>query len=62
MTAFVRADGLKSNPDYLHFSAEALREFGVRYYEEFKKIEDKNKVFEEKCTVDQAIRNNIESL
>ena len=62
MTAFVRADGLKSNPDYLHFSAEALREFGVRYYNEFKKIEDKNKVFEEKCTVDQAIRNNIESL
>ncbi len=62
MTAYVPADGLKSNPDYLHFSAEALREFGVRYYNEFKKIEDKNKVFEEKCTVDQAIRNNIESL
>ena len=62
MTAYVPADGLKSNPDYLHFSAEALREFGVRYYDEFKKIEDKNKVFEEKCTVDQAIRNSIESL
>ncbi len=62
MTAFVSAKGLGSNPDYLHFSAQALREFGVRYYEDFLKIEDKNKVFEEKSTPDQAIRNDIEHL
>lgn len=62
MTGFVSAKGLKSNPDFLHFSAQSLREFGVRYYEEFKKLEDKNKVFVEKRTVDQAIRNEIENL
>ena len=35
MTGFVSAEGLLSNPDQLHFSARALREFGLRYYEEF---------------------------
>ena len=62
MTAFVSAKGLGSNPDNLHFSAQALREFGSRYYDEFLKIEDRNKVFEEKCTPDQAINNDIENL
>ena len=62
MTGFVPANGLGANPDNLHFSAEALREFGVRYYEEFKKLEDKNKVFAEKSTADQVIRTEIENL
>ncbi len=62
MTGFVSAKGLGANPDNLHFSAEALREFGVRYYNEFVKLEDKNKVFKEKTTADQAIRNDIEHL
>lgn len=62
MTGFVSAKGLKSNPDNLHFSAEALREFGVRYYDEFKKLEDKNKVFIEKTTADSGIQNDIEHL
>jgi len=59
---FVSAEGLLSNPDNLHFSAEALREFGVRYYDEFLKHEDKNKVFEEKPCADLAIVNEIELL
>lgn len=62
MMQFVSAEGLESNPDKLHFSAQSLREFGVRYYNEFVKIEDKNKVFEEKITADIAIKNDIESL
>lgn len=62
MTGFVSAEGLGANPDNLHFSAEALREFGLRYYNEFKKLEDKNKVFVEKSTPDLAIRNDIEYL
>lgn len=61
-TAFVSAQGLGANPDNLHFSAAALREFGLRYYDEFLKIEDKNKIFEEKSSPDQAIRNAIECL
>jgi len=62
MTGFVSAEGLSSNPDYLHFSAEALREFGIRYYNEFIKLEDKNKVFEEKPSADNAIKTDIENL
>lgn len=62
MSGFVPAEGLGANPDNLHFSAKALREFGVRYYDEFKKHEDKNKVFVEKSTMDSAIRTEIENL
>lgn len=62
MTGFVPATGLSSNPDLLHFSAAALRAFGERYYESFLKLEDPNKVFEEKSTMDAAIRSTIELL
>jgi hypothetical protein len=31
LTAFVRSDGLTSNPDNIHFDAASLREFGRRY-------------------------------
>ena len=34
--AFASAEGLGANPDNLHFSAKALLDFGVRYYEAFK--------------------------
>lgn len=36
---FVSAEGLGSNPDHLHFSAEALEEFGVRYFNELTKMD-----------------------
>ena len=62
MTGFVSAKGLLANPDNLHFSAVALREFGLRYYEAFGALEDKNKIFVEKSTPDLAIRNDIENL
>ena len=62
MTGFVSAEGLTANPDNLHFSAAALREFGERYYSEFKKLERADKVFLEKCAPDQAIRTEIERL
>ncbi len=62
MTGFVSAKGLTSNPDYLHFNAKSLMEFGVRYYEEFKKLEDKNKVFTEKGKEDDSIRSEMELL
>ena len=62
MTGFVSAEGLEANPDNLHFSAKALREFGLRYYDEFLKLEDKNKIFEEKVSVDLAIRGELENL
>lgn len=40
--AFVSAEGLGANPDNLHFSAAALKEFGLRYYKEFEQFDDKN--------------------
>ena len=62
MTRYVSAEGLGSNPDKLHFSAESLREFGVRYYNEYVKAKDKNKVFIEKSAPNHVIRNDIENL
>lgn len=62
MTGFVSAEGLKPNPDYLHFSAKALREFGERYYKEFLKLEDKNKVFIEKDLWGARIQSDLEKL
>ena len=57
---FVSAEGLGSNPDNLHFSAKALREFGIRYYEEFLKHENHEKVFAEKKS--GGIRTALEHL
>lgn len=62
MTGFVTASGLTANPDNLHFNAKSLREFGVRYYEEFKKLENKEKVFNEKPCEDDALRSEMEML
>lgn len=50
-TAFISAEGLKDKGDVLHFSAESLQEFGMRYYEAFKALEDRNRVWPEKPTV-----------
>ena len=62
MTAFVPATGLGANADHLHFSAASLREFGLRYYEAFKALEDKSKIFEEKPEWESAIRSDLEFL
>lgn len=59
---FVSAEGLSCNPDFMHFSALSLLEFGRRYYKVFEQLEDKNRVFEEKTTMDAAIRGELESL
>lgn len=59
---FASAVGLGSNPDLLHFSAPALREFGERYYEAFLPLEDKNRVFEDRNTFDSGIFHEIELL
>ena len=62
MTGFVSAVGLTANKDNLHFNAGSLREFGRRYYEEFRRLEDKTKVFEEKVSEDDAVRGEFENL
>ena len=61
-TAFASAEGLTPNPDNLHFNHESLQEFGRRYYTAFRTIEDKDRVFDEKGKMDDAIRTAMEIL
>ena len=56
MLGFASAEGLTANPDNLHFNAASLREFGVRYYEVFKTLERKDKVFVEKGSTADALK------
>ena len=62
MTGFVSAAGLGDKGDHLHFSTAALYEFGLRYFEEFEKLRDPNKIFEEKPHPDNAVRTAMELL
>ena len=62
MTGFTSAEGLSGNPDNLHFSADGLYKFGLRYLEEFEKLRDPNKEFPEKSDEDSAIRTAMELL
>ncbi len=62
MTGFVDATGLTSNPDNLHFNSSSLYEFGKRYFDVFEKIRDKNKIFTEKPSEDDALRTEMEML
>ena len=59
---FVSAEGLGANPDNLHFSAKALREFGLRYYEEFLKLEERGAVAAEKSTDAAMAKSEMEKL
>ena len=52
MTAIASAEGLSANEDKLHFNAKSLYEFGIRYFEQFDKIKNPNKIFEEKVCDD----------
>lgn len=61
-TGFVSAEGLTPKPDILHFNARSLHEFGLRYFAEFEKLRDPNKVFEEKPHPDNAVRSAMEEL
>ena len=38
MTGFASAEGLTSNSDHLHFNAESLYEFGLRYFDAFERL------------------------
>ena len=61
LIGFVSAEGLGANPDNLHFSAKALRDFGLRYYEEFLKLEKKT-VIPEKSADAAMAKSEMEAL
>lgn len=62
LVGFASAEGLTPNPDNLHFNAKSLHAFGLRYFEEFEKLADPNKIFEEKPDPDDALRTAIDAL
>ena len=57
--AFVPATGLGANPDNLHFSAAALQELGLRYYEAFRSFDCRGKA-ENKCPCAETERSAME--
>lgn len=59
---FVSAEGLDANPDNLHFSAAALREFGIRYYNEFLRFANNGKTAETTPSSDSFKASEIEAL
>lgn len=61
-TGFVSAKGLTSKPDHLHFNTASLHQFGLRYYEQFRTLEDREKHFPDKPDPDHAFRTAIEAL
>ena len=61
-TVFASAEGLTPNPDNLHFNHRSLQDFGLRYYDAFKSVEDKTRIFDEKSKMDDAIRTEMELL
>ena len=60
--AYACAEGLGSNPDNLHFSVKALEEFGLRYYEKFKEIENKDLYLRKENKMDDSKRSEMETL
>ena len=59
---YVSASGLGANPDNLHFSAKALREFGVRYYNEFLRLGGSAKPVADGSSTDNIVMNELEAL
>ena len=59
--AFVPATGLGANPDNLHFSAAALQELGLRYYEAFRSFDSRGEA-ENQCPCAETERSSMEIL
>lgn len=62
MIGLARGSHLLSNPDMLHFSAASQYEYGHLYYKEFEALENKNRIFPEKPSMEDAFRTGIEHL
>lgn len=60
--AYVSAEGLGANPDNLHFNAAALKEFGIRYFDAYKKFESYNLNYYNKPSEKDDNRTKMELL
>lgn len=61
MVGFASAKGLTGNPDNLHFNAQALYDFGLRYFEAFEKL-NKRVATEENSIEEDILRSKMELL
>lgn len=62
MTGFVSAKGLQSNSDLLHFNAESLYEFGLRYFAESEKLRIEDNPICENTVAEDLRRSSMELL
>lgn len=53
LMGFVPATGLVDKGDRLHFDSKSLREFGLRYYDVFRTLEDRSRVWQDKPTPEE---------
>jgi hypothetical protein len=59
---FVSAEGLTPNGDNLHFNAKSLREFGIRYFDEYKKLTAVGSSGQEKANIGGKTSTEMELL
>ena len=59
---FVSAEGLMSNPDNLHFNAQSLYDFGLRYFEEFERLNTRKDSAENSYIKEDIFRSKMELL
>ena len=62
MVGFASAKGLTSNPDNLHFNAQSLYDFGLRYFEEFEKLNKQTDTVEKNNLKEDLLRSEMELL
>lgn len=62
ITGFVPADGLQSNPDFLHFNAASLHEFGKRYFLQYQKMMGNRILADCKCNDSENCCSEMEKL
>jgi len=62
MIGFASAEGLTSNPDNLHFNAQSLYTFGLRYFEEFEKLNKHTDTVGKNAAQEDLIRSAMELL
>ena len=62
LVGFASAKGLTSNPDNLHFNAQSLYDFGIRYFEEFEKLNKRTSTVEKSNLKQDILRSKMELL
>lgn len=62
MVGFASAKGLTGNPDNLHFNAQSLYDFGIRYFEEFEKLSERADTVGNNNIKEDVLRSEMELL